>query len=639
MSSEIRVLSQIEGVRKNPWMYIGSVSGDGVHHLVQELVHNSLDEAQLGYATRIDVKAGIDFVEVADDGRGIPVAPHPTEGVSSCEVALTRLHAGSKFDKEAGMFTAGLHGVGLACVNALSARLEVEVRRDGRLYRQSYEKGIALAPLRQHGEAERTGTRIRFEPDTGIFRDFTQIDQGRCRELLRELSFLNPGLELSFEGDGHKPEVFRSDLGLRGLLLERTPPRRPLFELPASVRVKGEELEAEAHLLWTAEPGQSVHTYVNSVATIHGGTHLNALRAGITRALHRLLAERGTWQGAPLEVDEACEGLLAVLACKVSRPNFEGQTKSRLTNQNIIAALENAAAQQVLAHFQAHPREAGILAERLHETRKMRLNARRVAERIYLQHGKREIDEEVYKEQFGARSKNWHQSATWITHEELLKAHAAHYDGPKDGLALDVCCGSGVVGASFKHKIKKVIGLDLTPEMINLAKTRLDEVHQGNVYNIPFPAETFDLVCTREVLHLLPYPEKPVSEIFRVLKPGAQFVVGQILPFSEVDAPWLFRVFKKKQPLFYNLHQEEDFRRMLLSAGFVDLEMTEMNVSESIDTWIDSFETSAIHRHEIRELYKSAPTGVRAVHPFRIEPDGQINDLWRWCVFSVRKPT
>ena len=186
--------------------------------------------------------------------------------------------------------------------------------------------------------------------------------------------------------------------------------------------------------------------------------------------------------------------------------------------------------------------------------------------------------------------------------------------------------------------MKKVTGLDLTPEMVGLAKTRLDEVRQGNVYNIPFQNDTFDLVCTREVLHLLPYPERPVSEIFRVLKPGGQFIVGQILPFGEDDAAWMYRVFKKKQPLIFNMFQEEDFRRMLAGGGFVDLEMKEMNVWESIDVGIDSYETTALARHEIRQLFAHAPAEAKAIHPFKISPTGEISDLWRWCIFSVRKP-
>jgi len=332
------------------------------------------------------------------------------------------------------------------------------------------------------------------------------------------------------------------------------------------------------------------------------------------------------------------EGLTAVIDLKLAHPNFEGQTKTRLTNADSSAAIEKAAGDQVLAALKKDPGVAAVIADKILETRKARIAARRIAEKIYFRRVDKKIDEEVYKEQFGARSKNWHDSAAWITDEKLLKAHAALFKPDRKALALDVCCGSGVVGASFRGRVKKVMGLDLTPQMVELARQRLSEVRQGNVHEIPFRDGMFDLVCTREVLHLLPWPEKPVSEIYRVLKPGGQFVVGQILPYSEADGPWMYRIFKKKQPLIFNMFQEEDFRRLLTDAGFTDLKMKELRVWESIDVWIDSYETTSLHRHEIRELFRNAPAEAKAVHPFKILPSGEIRDLWRWCVFSVKKP-
>ncbi len=327
-----------------------------------------------------------------------------------------------------------------------------------------------------------------------------------------------------------------------------------------------------------------------------------------------------------------------MVSAKAAHPNFESQTKSRLTNAELSAPLEAAVAAQVLAAFRRDPSAAAAVMERVLQARSAKLAARRAAEKVYFQRVHREIDESVYREQFGARSRNWHDSAAWITHDKLLKAHAALCEKGKGAVALDVCCGSGVVGASFKGKVKKVIGLDLTPEMVAMARTRLDEVTQGNVYRMPFEGASFDLVCTREVLHLLPEPERPVSEIFRVLKPGGQFIVGQILPFCEDDAPWMYRIFKKKQPLLFNMFQEEDFRRLLAGAGFSSVKMRELAVWESIDVWIDSYETTSLSRHEIRQLYLNAPAQAKAVHPFRISPSGEIHDLWRWCVFSARKP-
>jgi DNA gyrase subunit B len=640
-AEDVVVLSGLEAVRRNPWMYIGSVTADGAHQLLRELVYNSVDEALAGAATRIAVTLGKDFCRVEDDGRGIPTELHAAEGVSAAEVVLTRLHSGTKFARVANRFSAGLHGVGLSCVNALSSWLEVEIARDGLKHVQRFRRGEPERPLRPDGAAAGRGTRISFWPDPEIFKDFAGFDEGACRGLLEELASLNPGVEfvLSLERDGSTVS-FRTDAGIAGLLPRLNPRGRPLTPELIPVRTQNETLVCEAVLQWTAERAPAIWSYVNCVNTVHGGTHVAAFRAGLTRAINKIMAETGKGGGPddPTEADEATEGLSAIVNLKLVHPNFEGQTKSRLTNADVAEAVESATCDQVLAYLKKHPRVAAIVTDRILQVRGDRLAARRAVDKIYFQQSYRDVDEEIYKEQFGARSKNWHDSAVWITHAELLKAHADLCRQDADATALDVCCGSGVVGASFKGRVKKVIGLDLTPQMVDLARTRLDEVRQGNVYKIPFEDNRFELVCTREVLHLLPFPEKPVAEIMRVLKPGGQFIVGQILPFSEADAPWMYRIFKKKQPLIFNMFQEEDFRRLLTGAGFVDLEMKEMNVWESIDVWIDSVETTPLHRHQIRRLYRDAPAEAKAVHPFKISPAGEISDLWRWCVFSARKP-
>ena len=174
--------------------------------------------------------------------------------------------------------------------------------------------------------------------------------------------------------------------------------------------------------------------------------------------------------------------------------------------------------------------------------------------------------------------------------------------------------------------------------MVALASNRLDRVDQGTVYNLPYPDASFGLVVNREVLHLLPQPAKPLSEIYRVLAPGGQFIVGQIVPYADEDAFWMFRIFKKKQPLLFQMFREQEFRALLLDAGFVDVRMTEYFLWESIDLWIDTHETTPAHRREIYRLYYDAPAEVRAVHPFEVRSDGSVQDRWRWCVYSVRKP-
>ncbi|MDD4973255.1 MAG: methyltransferase domain-containing protein [Bacteriovorax sp.] len=642
MNDEIIVLSEIEAVRTNPSMYIGSVSNDGVNHLLFELVHNAIDEAILGTASEIEVNVGSDFCSVEDNGRGISTEINREFNISNVQLVLTKLHSGSKFKKTSNHFTAGLHGVGLSCVNALSTELKIEIKNATGLFFQTYKEGSAIEKLVQSADEKSNknpGTKITFYPDKKIFKEFNSFDFNYIHASIEELAFLNPQITFRLNSQAER-FVFDSTNGIAGILDKALAHTQKLFNEHLQFKFQRDDLSFDCVFNWTTENNTLIKSYVNGVSTFLGGTHVNAYRSGLRRGLKSLISEYfpGQWDGLALEIDEALDGVFAIINCKLLHPNFEGQTKSRLTNFEIVDLIENEISGQVIGFFKQNSKNLLMIFERLQGLRKSRSNAKRVAERIFLQYGTKKINEEVYKKQFGERSKTWHSSAVWITDQELLKAHADHFTLNEDAIALDVCCGSGVVGASFKHKVKKIIGLDLTPEMVNLSKTRLDEVHQGNVYNIPFAEKSFDLVCTREVLHLLPYPENPVSEIFRVLKPGGQFVVGQILPFSEVDSAWMYRIFKKKQPLIFNMFQEEDFRNLLLGAGFVDLVMTEINVWENIDVWINSYETTALHQHEIREIYQNASNEIRKVHPFKILPNGEIHDLWRWCIFSVRKP-
>jgi DNA gyrase subunit B len=638
--SEIQVLSQIEAVRKNPWMYVGSVGDDGAYHLVNEVIQNSIDESYMGFCSEIHIRILKDGIEIRDNGRGIPTELHPTEGVSSCEVALTRLHAGSKFQRKNSVYTTGIHGVGLSCVNALSDSLQVTIDRGGQKFFQEYVKGKPLSPIKDSGASDCSGTSIQFRPDPDIFKEFLGYEYFRIRNLVETLSFLNPGIQFFlYKNESSDAEKFSSAEGLRGIWKKLAV--QSILENPLHFQWNTPEMEFEGYASWGTHQKETVLSYVNGVATPLAGSHVEGFRSGIFLGLTSWLKSSKSMRDKidSIQLSDISDGWIAALHCKLMYPNFEGQTKSRLTNSEIHPSIEQEVADQVVTALAKNPKIASLILQRIIESKVSRIAAKRAAERVYLQNVKKDIDVEVYQEQFGERSKSWHQSAVWITHEELLKSHGDLCKVSKDAIALDVCCGSGVVGASFRPHVKKVIGLDLTPQMVNLAKSRLDEVVQGNVYQIPFTDSSFDLVCTREVLHLLPYPEKPVSEIYRVLKPGGQFIVGQILPFGEADAAWMYRVFKKKQPLIYNMFQEEDFRKLLLNAGFVDLEMKEMNVWESIDVWINSYETTEIHRHEIRDLFKNAPSEARDIHPFKILPSGEIQDLWRWCIFSVRKPS
>lgn len=651
-AASITILSGLEAVRQNPGMYIGSTDQAGLHQLVYELVDNAIDESHAGFCSHIAVVLETDgSCSVGDDGRGIPVDIHPSEGCPACEVVLTRLHAGGKFKQQSYHYTAGIHGVGLSCLNALSDSLLLEVWRQGAYYRQAYACGRSTGPLTKVGETDKRGTTITFHPDSRIFDENLSFSYEILARRLQELSFLHPGVCIRFDDKrSGKSEEFQYDSGIPGFIEHLNRDATVLHPQPVAIHIHQPGLDVEIAMQWTAGYGENILSYVNSINTVYGGTHVSGLKMALIRAINRYATESGllqaengaqsssATQGEKISAFDILEGLTCVLSVQMAAPSFEGQTKTRVTNRELKSIIDEAVNSELLHVLRADSRLAAQVVTRALDATRARLAARRASERIRIQSVDTRASKEVYQKQFGIRSKNWHQSAVWIANDELLAEHVKHLGHDHYAKMLDVCCGSGVVGASFKGKVGTMFGLDITPEMIQLSRTRLDHVSQGTVYDLPFQDNAFDLVVNREVLHLLPNPERPVSEIFRVLKPGGQFIVGQILPFGAEDAAWMYRVFKKKQPLIFNMFQEEDFRQLLLGAGFVDLAMSEYNLWESIDVWIDTHETTTLHRHEIRELFYHAPQEVRDVHPFEILPSGEIRDLWRWCVFSVRKP-
>jgi DNA gyrase subunit B len=638
----ITVLPGLEAVRKNPSMYIGSTDQEGLHRLVYEVVDNAIDESLAGYCSRIRVIIGHDgSCSVEDDGRGIPVDDHPELACPACQVVLTTLHAGGKFDQGSYFRSAGIHGVGVSCVNALSSWLELDIWRANGHYIQRYEVGKPVTALTRKHASARRGTRVRFLPDATIF-DTTEFSHSVLARRLEELAFLHPGIHIQFDDLRQgSSQIYQYDSGILGFIARLNAERTPLHRPPMSISHKDAELEIDLALQWTTAYGEEIASYVNSINTVWGGTHVNGLKRALTRSINAYATRAGLLNadnGERIATFDILEGLTCVLSVRMHDPRFEGQTKTRLTSRAVREVVDEVVGQQLDAILAADAALARVVVGRALDASRARLAARRASDRARYTTRDIHVSDEVYQKQFGIRSRNWHKSAEWIANEALLAKHAEAFELPEGARLLDVCCGSGVVGNSFTGLVSEKIGLDITPEMVELASQRLDKVVQGTVYDIPFEDDSFDIVCTREVLHLLPNPGKPVSEIFRVLKPGGQFVVGQILPFSELDGPWMYRVFKKKQPLIFNMFQEEDFRRMLLGAGFVDLKMSEFNLWESIDVWIDTHETTSLHRHEIRDLFHNAPAEARAVHPFEILPSGEIRDLWRWCIFSVRKP-
>ncbi|MCM4083544.1 methyltransferase domain-containing protein [Paractinoplanes hotanensis] len=641
-AATIVVLSGLEGVRRHPSMYIGSVGAAGWHHLVGELVDNAVDEAEAGHCRTIEVVLHRDgSCSVTDDGRGIPVDPHPDSRRPAAEVLLTTLHSGSKFQPGTYRTSAGLHGVGLSCVNALSAWLDLDVWRDGGHYRQSYAQGVPTAELQRVGDPDRRGTRIRFLPDETVLEP-VQFSADVVCSRLEEVAFLHPALTLHLRNERTGEHVQLSyQSGVGGLLRHRHREAVWVHQEPITVRHEAEDFALEAAFCWTDGYTEDIHSFVNSVRTEHGGAHVDGLRAALAEVINEYARSRGLLDaamGERITTVDILEGLAAVVAVRMSNPRFDGQTKKRLQSGQVTGSVRAAVAAALDRQLALDDDLGQRLVKRTLDSARARLAARLASRAAVVRHRTIEIDYAVYQRQFGIRSRNWHDSCSWLTDEGLLARHADLCDVAPDARMLDVCCGSGVVGNAFRGRVGEMVGLDITPEMVALASRRLDKVYQGTVYDLPFPDASFDLVVNREVLHLLPNPEKPVSEVFRVLKPGGQFIVGQIMPYGDEDAYWMFRIFKKKQPLLFQMFREPDFRRLLLSARFTGLEMDEYLLWESIDKWIDTHETTPAHRQEIYRLFYDAPAHVRAVHPFEVGADGSVRDQWRWCVYSVRKP-
>jgi DNA gyrase subunit B len=641
-ASAIVIFSGLQAVRRNPSMYIGSTTADGLHHLVFELLDNAVDEYEAGHCRSIRVTLGTDgSCQVRDDGRGIPVDPHPDSGRPAAEVVLTTLHSGGKFTGSTYTNSAGLHGVGLSCVNALAAWLRAEIWRDGEHHQQEFERGEARGPLARLGPAQGRGTAITFIPDPEIFDtcDFSaRVLTGR----LQEIAFLHPGLTVEFadERTGESAE-YRFTGGVVGFLKQLNTGAATIHGEPVAVEAGGDRAAFELALQWTEGYTEELRSFVNGVRTDQGGAHVDGIRTALAGAInrfataHKMLDAR---TGERITTVDILEGLTAVVSLRMANPKFDGQTKKRLQNPEIAAFVHEAVDREFSRQIDKDEDLGRRIVARALDATRSRLAARLASRTARFRRREIDVDYKVYQRQFGIRSRNWHESCTWLADDGLLAAHAELCDVAPDARMLDVCCGSGVVGNAFKDKVGESVGLDITPEMVALASTRLDHVDQGTVYDMPYPDASFDLVVNREVLHLLPQPERPLAEIFRVLRPGGQFVVGQIVPFAEEDAFWMYRVFKKKQPLLYQMFREQEFRSLLLGAGFTDVVMKEYLLWESIDTWIDTHETTPAHRREIQRLFYEAPPEVRAVHPFEVLEDGSIRDQWRWCVYSLRKP-
>jgi DNA gyrase subunit B len=386
-AENIKVLEGLEAVRKRPGMYIGDTAERGLHHLVFEVVDNSIDEALAGFCTRVDVTIHIDSsVTVDDDGRGIPVDIHSTEGVSAAQVVLTKLHAGGKFDKGAYKVSGGLHGVGVSVVNALSESLEVEIRRDGKVYEQRYRRGEPESPIQETGVTDQRGTRVTFKPDALIF-ETIDFSFDILSQRLRELAFLNRGVRITITDErDRKSHEFLYEGGIVSFVGHLNRAKSPIH--PDVIYLQGarDGVDIEIAMQWNDGYAENVYAFANNINTVEGGTHLIGLRSALTRTINAYAVANGLVKkdDDSLQGDDVREGLTAVVSVKVPEPQFEGQTKTKLGNSEVKGIVETLVNDRLSIYLEEHPPEArrivakGIEAGRVREaTRKAKDLARR----------------------------------------------------------------------------------------------------------------------------------------------------------------------------------------------------------------------------------------------------------------------
>ena len=393
-ASNIQVLEGLEAVRKRPAMYIGDISEKGLHHLVNETVDNSIDEAMAGYCTDIEVTINEDeSITVQDNGRGIPVDEHEKLHKSALEVVMTVLHAGGKFDKGSYKVSGGLHGVGVSCVNALSTHMMSQVFRDGKIYQQEYEKGKPLYPVKVVGETTLRGTRQQFWPDPTVFTT-THYQWDIIARRMRELAYLNAGIRITLtdlrpDEDGKtKQEVFHAKDGLKEFVRYVDRHRQHLFDDVIYLKTEKNNVPVEVAIMYNTDYSENIHSYVNNINTIEGGTHLTGFRMALTRTL-KAYAEADAAISKQIEkakVDIAPEdfreGLTAVISIKVAEPQFEGQTKTKLGNSEVQGAVQQAVNEALAYYLEEHPTEAKQICEKVVLAATARIAARKARESV-----------------------------------------------------------------------------------------------------------------------------------------------------------------------------------------------------------------------------------------------------------------
>ena len=390
-AENIQVLEGLEAVRKRPAMYIGDISTKGLHHLVYEVVDNSIDEALAGYCDHIEVTINEDnSITVQDNGRGIPVDFHEKEKKSALEVVMTVLHAGGKFDKGSYKVSGGLHGVGVSCVNALSTHMTTQVFRNGKIYQQEYECGHPLYPVKEIGTSDITGTRQQFWPDNTIFTE-TVYNYEILATRMRELAYLNAGIKITLtdlrvkdEENNAKMEVFYSEEGLKEFVRYIDSSREHLVNDVIYINTEKQGTPVEVAIMYNTSYNENIHSYVNNINTIEGGTHLAGFRRALTRTLKKYAEDNKMLEKAKVEIagDDFREGLTAVISIKVAEPQFEGQTKTKLGNSEVMGAVDQAVGEALNYYLEEHPKEAKMVVDKVILAAQARVAARKARESV-----------------------------------------------------------------------------------------------------------------------------------------------------------------------------------------------------------------------------------------------------------------
>ena len=390
-AENIQVLEGLEAVRKRPAMYIGDISSKGLHHLVYEVVDNSIDEALAGYCDHIEVTINEDnSITVQDNGRGIPVDYHEKEKKSALEVVMTVLHAGGKFDKGSYKVSGGLHGVGVSCVNALSTHMTTQVFRNGKIYQQEYSCGHPLYSVKEVGTTDITGTRQQFWPDGTIFTE-TVYNYDILATRMRELAYLNAGIKISLtdlrvkdEEGNAKKEIFYSEEGLKEFVRYVDSSREHFMNDVIYINTEKQGTPVEVAIMYNTSYNENVHSYVNNINTIEGGTHLAGFRRALTRTLKKYAEDNKMLEKAKVEIagDDFREGLTAVISIKVAEPQFEGQTKTKLGNNEVMGAVDQAVGEALTYYLEEHPKEAKLIVDKVILAAQARIAVRKARESV-----------------------------------------------------------------------------------------------------------------------------------------------------------------------------------------------------------------------------------------------------------------